>query len=110
MEEIFVLYIFKKWQFFEGYLNFEWQYWHNSKKVNKFQSCILIAISIFLLISAINLYIKFNSILFTDKMKPRFYNLAPADYNNQDVPRIDGLVRNTINCWALNYYETHYKA
>ena len=27
-----------------------------------------------------------------DKMKPRFYNLAPADYSNQDVPRIDGLV------------------
>ncbi len=25
-------------------------------------------------------------------MKPRFYNLGPTNYNNQDVPKIDGLV------------------
>ena len=24
-------------------------------------------------------------------MKPRFYNLGPSDYSNQDTPRIDGL-------------------
>ena len=28
--------------------------------------------------------------------KPRFYNLGPADYSNQDTPKIDGLVRSTL--------------
>ncbi len=26
-------------------------------------------------------------------LKPRFYNLSPASYSNQDTPKIDGLVR-----------------
>lgn len=25
-------------------------------------------------------------------MKPRFYNLSTADFNNQDTPKLDGLV------------------
>ena len=26
-------------------------------------------------------------------MKPRFYNIGPAEYSNQDCPKVDGLVR-----------------
>lgn len=30
-------------------------------------------------------------------MKPRFYNLSRTDFNNQDAPKLDGLV-------CINYY------
>ena len=41
-----------------------------------------------------------ESLIADDSFKPRFYNLSPADYSNQDVPKNDGLVR------VENYYRT----
>jgi len=29
-------------------------------------------------------------------MKPRFYSLSRTDFNNQDAPKLDGLVRFAI--------------
>ena len=33
-------------------------------------------------------------------MIPRFYSLCPADSNNQDVPKLDGLVGAMLYCYA----------
>ncbi|XP_064650064.1 E3 ubiquitin-protein ligase UBR4-like isoform X3 [Lineus longissimus] len=39
------------------------------------------------------------------EMRPRFYNLSPAEYKNQDIPKIDGLACTFIlsNAESLNY-------
>lgn len=44
-------------------------------------------------------------LLLIDETRPVFYNLAAAEYSNQDAPKIDGLASSFLlsNPDALNY-------